>query len=98
MWVICDAATPASSSCRCVPSPGSKRTPRPSQNKNSALWLRVRVGTWLAVPSTINSRADIAGHASELAAVGGLAVRLALVPDVDRAGLQLPKDAVQQGR
>src|SRR5947209_14219740 len=51
--------TPASSSCRWVPSPGSNSRPCPSQRSRYPLWLRRREGAWLAVPSTTSSRTDI---------------------------------------
>src|SRR5262245_34705041 len=59
MWVIWVLLTPARVICRWVPSPGSKRMPSSSHWRNRALWLRSRVGTWLAVPRKVTTRADI---------------------------------------
>src|SRR4051794_36505838 len=53
------ADTPAMDICRWVPSPGSKRIPSPSQLRKYPLWFRVRVGTWLLVPSTTSSRISL---------------------------------------
>ncbi len=57
--VTADAGSPAKSIWRWVPSPGSKSTPASSQRKKYPLWFLVRVGTWLAEPSTTSSREDI---------------------------------------
>src|SRR6516225_9607419 len=54
------AVAPANSICRCVPSPGSNSTPSPSHRSRYPLWLRLRVGAWLAVPRTTSSRSDTA--------------------------------------
>src|SRR3984957_19869058 len=56
--VIWLAVTPANSICRCVPSPGSNSSPSVSQRSRYPLWLRTRVGAWLAVPRTTSSRLD----------------------------------------
>src|SRR6516165_6592541 len=60
MWVTWLAVAPANSICRCVPSPGSNSTPSPSHRSRYPLWLRLRVGAWLAVPRTTSSRSDTA--------------------------------------
>src|SRR5229473_2763598 len=60
MCVICVADSPARVICRCVPSPGSKRMPSSSHCRKRALWLRARVGTWLAVPRKVTIRLDMA--------------------------------------
>ena len=52
------AVTPVCSICRWLPSPGSKRITSSSQRSTYPLWLRCRVGVWLAVPSTTSSRMD----------------------------------------
>ena len=56
--VIWLAVTPANSICRWVPSPGSNSSPSVSQRSRYPLWLRARVGAWLAVPRTTSSRLD----------------------------------------
>src|SRR5829696_8992919 len=59
MRVVAAAERPASVYWRCVPSPGSNRIASPSQRSTYPLWLRCRVGTWLADPRTTSSRSDI---------------------------------------
>src|SRR5205085_1748016 len=77
--VIARLGTPASSICRWAPSPGSNNSPSPSQRSRYPLWLRDRVGAWLAVPSTTSSRAVTAtphaGVAAGTGCCGGRRVR-----------------------